>query len=122
MNGIESSSGAAFSRLLVEHDAGPLETVLHDQLNEVVVRGELEAFFASFSASDLYVELSDLVRSSRLIDNVNFYLHIGEVKHAGHVFPIFYVPFTANRTERGFDIRADPRLYVNKRAMDYVAQ
>jgi hypothetical protein len=38
---------------------------------------------------DLYVELSDLVRSSRLIDNVDFYLHIGEVKQAGHVFPIF---------------------------------
>ena len=122
INGIESSSGAAFSRLLVEHDAGPLETVLHDQLNEAVVRGELEAFFASFSASDLYVELSDLVRSSRLIDNVDFYLHIGEVKHSGHVFPIFYIPFTANGTEQGFNIRAEPRLYVNKRAMDYVAQ
>ena len=122
INGIESSSGAAFSRLLVEHDPGPLETVLHDQLNEAVVRGELEEFFAGFSAGDLYVELSDLVRSSRLIDNVDFYLHIGEVKQAGHVFPIFYVPFTANRTEQGFNIHAEPRLYVNKRAMDYVAQ
>jgi tetratricopeptide (TPR) repeat protein/very-short-patch-repair endonuclease len=122
INGIESSSGAAFSRLLVKHEAGPLETVMNDQLNEAVVRGELEAFFASFNAGDLYVELSDLVRSSRLIDNVDFYLHIGEVRHAGHVFPIFYVPFTADRTEQGFSINAEPRLYVNKRAMDYVAQ
>ncbi len=122
VNGIESSSGAAFSRLLVEHDPGPLETVLRDQLNESSLRGELEAFFATFSAGDLYVELSDLVRSSRLVENVDFYMHIGEVNHAGHVFPIFYIPFTAERTEQGFKIRSEPRLYVNKRAMDYVAQ
>ena len=86
------------------------------------MRSELEAFFASFSASDLYVELSDLVRSSRLIDNADFYLHIGEVHHAGHVFPAFYIPFTAERTETSFKISSDPRFFVNKRAMDYVAQ
>ena len=57
-----------------------------------------------------------------MIENVDFYLHIGEVKHFGHVFPIFYVPFTAERAEHGFNINAEPRLYVNKRAMDYVAQ
>ena len=108
--------------MLVQHEPSPLETVLRDHLNETVVRGELEGFFETFSAGDLYVELSDLVRSSRLIENVDFYLHIGEVKHFGHVFPIFYVPFTAERTEQGFNINAEPRLYVNKRAMDYVAQ
>ena len=97
ISGVERSSGAAFSKLLVEHEPGPLEAVLRDQLNETVVRGELEGFFETFSAGDLYVELSDLVRSSRLIDNVDFYLHIGEVKHTGHVFPIFYVPFTAEQ-------------------------
>jgi len=122
ISGIEGSSGAAFSKLLVEHEPGPLEAVLRDQLNETVVRSELEGFFETFSAGDLYVELSDLVRSSRLIDNVDFYLHIGEVKHSGHVFPVFYVPFAAERTEHGFNIKAEPRLYVNKRAMDYVAQ
>ena len=122
ISGVESSSGAAFSKLLVQHEPSPLETVLRDHLNETVVRGELEGFFETFSAGDLYVELSDLVRSSRLIENVDFYLHIGEVKHFGHVFPIFYVPFTAERTEQGFNINAEPRLYVNKRAMDYVAQ
>jgi GYF domain 2 len=122
ISGVESSSGAAFSKLLVEHEPSPLETVLRDHLNETVVRGELEGFFETFSAGDLYVELSDLVRSSRLIENVDFYLHIGEVKHFGHVFPIFYVPFTAERAEHGFNINAEPRLYVNKRAMDYVAQ
>ena len=74
------------------------------------------------NTGDLYVELSDLVRSSRLIENVDFYLHIGEAKHSGQLFPIFYVPFTAERTEQGFNINAEPRLYVNKRAMDYVAQ
>jgi hypothetical protein len=122
VNGIESASGAAFSKFLVEHEPGPLETVLRDQLEGSVVRAELEAYFSSFSAGDLYVELSDLVRSSRLIDNVDFYMHVGEVKHAGHVFPIFYIPFTAERTEHGFKIDSEPRIYVNKRAMDYVAQ
>jgi len=121
-NGIESASGAAFSSLLVEGNSEPLEAVLRDQMDVSVVRSELEAFFASFKASDLYVELSDLVRSSRLIDNADFYLHIGEIHHAGHVFPAFYIPFTAERTETSFKISSDPRFYVNKRAMDYVAQ
>ena len=121
-NGVESASGAAFSSFLVDGTPGLLEAVLRDQLDVDVVRSELESFFASFSASDLYVELSDLVRSSRLIDNADFYLHIGEIHHAGHVFPAFYIPFAAERTESGFKVTSDPRFYVNKRAMDYVAQ
>jgi hypothetical protein len=121
-NGIESASGAAFSKLLVEGTSEPLERVLRDQMEIGLVRADLQGFFDSFSASDLYVELSDLARSSRLIDNVDFYLHIGEVHHAGHVFPAFYIPFTAERTERGFSITSEPHLYANKRAMDFVAQ
>src|SRR5262249_26112508 len=96
--------------------------ILRDQLAADVVRSELEAFFANFNASDLYVELSDLVRSSRLIDDADFYLHIGEIHHAGHIFPAFYIPIKAERSESGFKITSDPRFYVNKRAMDYVAQ
>jgi hypothetical protein len=121
-NGVESASGAAFASLIVEGTQEPIIAVLRDQLDVGVVRSELEAFFASFSASDLYVELSDLVRSSRLIENSDFYLHIGEIHHARQVFPAFYIPFTAERTDTGFKISSDPRFYVNKRAMDYVAQ
>ncbi len=121
-SGIESSSGGAFSKLLVEGAAEPLEALLRDQLEIDLVRAELAAFFATFTAADLYVDLSDLVRSSRLVENTDFYMHIGEVHHSGHVFPIFYIPFTAERTELGFKIASEPRLYVNKRAMDYVAQ
>ena len=86
------------------------------------MRSALEAFFAGFNAGDLYVELSDLVRSSRLIENADFYLHVGEVHHAKQVFPAFYIPFTAERTAADFKVSSDPRFYVNKRAMDYVAQ
>jgi hypothetical protein len=121
-NGVESASGDAFSKLLVEGTSEPLERVLRDQMEISLVRADLQGFFDGFSASDLYVELSDLARSSRLIDNVDFYLHIGEVHHAGHVIPAFYIPFTAERTERGFSITSEPRLYANKRAMDFVAQ
>ena len=121
-NGVETAAGAAFSTFLIDRDVTPLETVLIDQLDVGVVRADLEEFFRAFSASDLYVELSDLVRSSRLIENADYYLHIGEVHHAGTVFPAFYMPFSAERTEAGFKLTSDPRLYVNKRAMDYVAQ
>ena len=121
-HGIESSAGGAFSVFLVDGNTKPLEAVLRDQMEVSLVRSALEAFFAGFNAGDLYVELSDLVRSSRLIENADFYLHIGEVHHANQVFPAFYIPFTAVRTETGFKISSDPRLYVNKRAMDYVAQ
>lgn len=121
-SGLENSAGAAFSALLVDGSAVPIEEVLRDQLEVLVVRTQLQAFFDSFSASDLYVELSDLVRSSRLIDNVDFYMHIAEIHHGGHVFPSFYIPFTAERTENGFSIMSETRLYANKRAIDFVAQ
>jgi AAA domain len=121
-SGIETSSGAAFSKLLVEGSSESLRRLLRDQLEINLIRRELEAFFATFTTADLYVDLSDLVRSSRLVENADFYMHIGEVHYAGHVFPIFYIPFTAERTEQGFQINSASRLYVNKRAMDYVAQ
>lgn len=64
-NGIESSAGASFSQLLVEGNPEALERLVRDQLEMSLVRSELEAFFATFTATDLYVDLSDLVRSSR---------------------------------------------------------
>lgn len=120
--GIEATAGGAFSAYLVKGDIEGLKAVLGDQISLEVVRADLQDFFSSFAASDLYVDLSDLVRSSRLIDNADFYLHIGEVQHAGVVFPAFYMPISLERTEGGFRLISDPRLYVNKRAMDYVAQ
>ncbi len=121
-NGIETASSAAFSSLLVEQNSLPLQSVLSDQLDLSLVHSELAEFFSTFAAADLYTDLSDLVRSSRLIENVEFYLHIGEIHHSGHTYPIFYIPFTAERTEKGFEVSSEPRMYVNKRAMDYVAQ
>ena len=121
-NGIENSSGAAFAKLLVQGSAEPLEGLLRDQLEINLIRTELQTFFATFTTADLYVDLSDLVRSSRLVENVDFYMHIGEIHHSGHVFPIFYIPFAVERIEHSFKITSEPRLYVNKRAMDYVAQ
>jgi hypothetical protein len=121
-NGVEGASGSAFSTLLVDHNPIPLESLLRDQLKPALVRSELVEFFATFASGDLYTDLSDLVRTSRLLEDVDFYLHIGEVHHSGHAYPIFYIPCTAERTERGFKIDSEPRLYVNKRAMDYVAQ
>jgi hypothetical protein len=121
-NGIETASGPAFSMLLVERNSSTIEEVLRDQLEPSLVRSELTSFFTTFSASDLYTDISDLVRSSRLIENVDFYLHIGEVHHSGHIYPIFYIPFVVDRADKGFRVTSDPRLYVNKRAMDYVAQ
>lgn len=34
----------------------------------------------------------------------------------------FYMPFAIERTETAFKITSDVRFYVNKRAMDYIAQ
>jgi hypothetical protein len=121
-NGIETTSGPAFSTLLVEENQEPLTKLLQDQLAVEVVRSELKNFFSVFASGDLYVDLTDLTRSSRLIDNVELYLHIGEVHHSGQTYPMFYMPLTADRTERGYTIKTEPHLYVNKRAMDYVAQ
>jgi hypothetical protein len=108
--------------LLVEENQEPLTKLLQDQLAVEVVRSELKNFFSVFASGDLYVDLTDLTRSSRLIDNVELYLHIGEVHHGGQTYPMFYMPLTADRTERGYTIKTEPHLYVNKRAMDYVAQ
>jgi hypothetical protein len=122
VTGVETASGAAFSTFLVHANTKPLEEILHDQLALVVVRQQFDDFFASFSASDLYVELSDLIRSLSLIEDADLYLHIGEVHHSGQVFPAFYIPIRVERAETSFKINSDQRFYVNKRAMDYVAQ
>jgi Tetratricopeptide repeat len=103
-HGVESASGGVFSIFLVDGNMNPLAAVLRDQMEVDLVREELKAFFSGFNAGDLYVELSDLVRSSRLIENTDFYLHIGEVHHANQVFPAFYIPLTTERTETGFNI------------------
>ena len=87
------------------------------------MRSELEAFFAGFTAADLYVDLSDLVRSVEADRECRFlpaYRARSITPVTSSPSSIFLLPPSGPR--RDFKISSDPRLYVNKRAMDYVAQ
>jgi len=116
-----SSALADFIRL--EDDARLLE-LMEEVFSDGVIRVKLSEYFEVFKAGDLFTQLRELSAVEQLEDNLEYYLYLGEVKHLAHQFPLFYIPFKMEQEAKAakFNLTLDPRILVNKKAIDYIAR
>ena len=99
-----------------------LEGLITDTFEIKKLREKLNYFFEDFAAGDLFTELRELSAVEKLDDNLEFYLNIGEVKFNKNVFPIFYIPLQHVIEKGKAKLSLEPRLLVNKRAIDYISR
>ena len=118
----ESAIGEALGALLVDGDAGELGQMLGDHINASVFRDRISAFFDNFAAGDLYAEINGLVNTVHLQDSLETYLYVGEAAFERHTYPVFYLAVHIERNGTTYTLTADPHLYINKKALDYIAQ
>jgi hypothetical protein len=59
-----------------------------------------------------------------MAEDQQLYLYIGDLKFANSLYPVVYIPLQVKQDEQSgeFQLELDSHLYVNKRAVDYVAQ
>lgn len=117
--------GPALNTLILNGASKPFEGVLEEFFDAIDAKRRLTDFFDVFAASDAYQEIRELHSyAHRTGENFQLYLYFGDIRYRTHTFPIFYVPVNVSQAEEsgGFILTTDSRLYVNKAAIDWIAQ
>lgn len=114
----------ALNTLAVSGSEEPLQAALGEFFAETEARQRLKDFFDNFATSDAWQELRDLHGLTRMGENLQLYLYICDLRFGNSLYPVAYVPVTVKQAEQSaeFHLELDSNLYVNKRAIDYVAQ
>jgi hypothetical protein len=61
---------------------------------------------------------------TRMAEEQQLYLYVGDLRFSNLLFPVVYLPLIISQDEQSgeFHLELDSHLYVNKRAIDHVAQ
>jgi len=114
----------ALNTLITSGDSGPLVAVFDEFFTASTIKQSLAQFFEEFSTADVFLEVRDLDNTLRTAENQSLYLYIGDIRFGTASFPLFYIPLDIKFDEQAtaFVLTADPHLYVNKRALDWIVQ
>ena len=114
----------ALNTLIISGESAALAAVLDEFFNAADVKQSLTQFFEEFSTADVFLELRDLDNTLRTAENQSLYLYMCDIRFGTTTFPIFYIPLELRFDDHAtaFVLTADPHLYVNKRALDWIVQ
>lgn len=112
----------ALAEVVVKYDNTALRQVLQEHFELEGVKAVMKEFFEGFIASDLFVELVDMCRSQRMLENTEFFLYIGTVQVEGTTYPLAFQRLELTETQGGLELQADPQLYINAQAIDYAVE
>lgn len=118
----EESIGAALNTALVNQDFYEYDQLIADLLSENSIKRKLRGYFETYATSDLFRDLYELLSTMRIKENTELYLYIGDLKYKKVTYPLFYIPISLVASPGRFVLHIDPHLYINKKAIDYIAQ
>ena len=86
------------------------------------IKNNLTLFFETLGVADLFSEIYEMERNKNILDKQDFYLYFGEITFNNTRYPIFYIPFALTRIDDVMDLEFDSQIYINKKALEYIAQ
>lgn len=86
------------------------------------VKNIVSNFFESFKVTDLFSEVYELSKNQSILDKQDFYLYFCDITYNKIKYPIFYIPFSIERLNDVINITFDSQVYINKKALEYIAQ
>ena len=90
------------------------------QINEV--KSTIKSFFENFQVFDLYNEVYEMSRNKAILDKQEFYFYFSDISYNKVKYPIFYIPFSVEKSGESLVFEFDAQLYINKKALEYIAQ
>ena len=90
------------------------------QINEV--KSTIKSFFENFQVFDLYNEVYEMSRNKAILDKQEFYFYFSDISYNRVKYPIFYIPFSVEKSGESLVFEFDAQLYINKKALEYIAQ
>ena len=95
---------------------------LHNVFEIKKIKKTILDFFETFKVTDLYSEILEMDRNRNILDKQEFYFYFCDISFNRAQYPIFYIPFSLGRNTNTLTIEFDSRIYINKRAIEYIAQ
>ena len=86
------------------------------------VKSNIVSFFENFRVGDLFAEIYEMERNRTILDKQEFYLYFCDITFNNAKYPIFYIPFSVNKQGDKLNIEFDSQVYINKKALEYIAQ
>lgn len=99
-----------------------LSTELWETISLVEVQALLVERFSEMKVADLFDEVKDLENNKAILDKQDFYLYFGDIAYKGSKYPIFYLPINLVKLQESFQLEFDAQVYINKKALEYIAQ
>lgn len=99
-----------------------LEKEIKDTLSLTEVREALLQFFENLQVADLFAEVFEMDRNRSILDKQDFYLYFGDISFQNTKYPIFYIPVSVVRQDDTLSLEFDAQVYINKRALEFIAQ
>ncbi|MDP2997294.1 MAG: AAA domain-containing protein, partial [Bryobacterales bacterium] len=109
-------------RRLVTGDAADAASELETVLDAPAVKSQVVTFFSDLAIGDLFAGLYELERNKSILEKQEFYLYFGDIHYQEIKYPVFYIPFQASIDQDRIAIEFDARVYINKRALEYIVQ
>jgi hypothetical protein len=97
-------------------------TELHETISLPEVQAILVERFSEMKVADLFDEVKDLENNKAILDKQDFYLYFGDISYKGNKYPIFYLPINLVKLQESFQLEFDSQVYINKKALEYIAQ
>lgn len=97
---------------------------LINYINVENLKNVTKDYFAEYNVADLYLELSNMEKSKKLLDKQEMYFSFFDIAYNGVKYPIFFIPVELIENNEGnrFVINFDSQLYVNKKSLEFIAQ
>ena len=107
---------------LLSKEKPKVSTELHEAINLTEVQAILVERFSEMRVADLFDEVKDLENNKAILDKQDFYLYFGDISYKGNKYPIFYLPINLVKLQDSFQLEFDAQVYINKKALEYIAQ
>jgi hypothetical protein len=99
-----------------------LKNFLSDVLSLSVIKRKMRDFFEKFASGDLFFDINELFENKRLNEKDDFYLYFCTMSYNKRSYPLFYFPMTISKETDTFVLTLEPRVLINKKAIEYVVQ
>ena len=88
-----------------------------DEIKRILVE-----FFEGYQTTDLYDDIVILASNKSILENQSIYLCFCDVTYRNVKYPLFYLPFDLAKDKEVFSVSFGPHVYINKKALEYIAQ
>ena len=107
---------------LLAKEKPKIASELHETISLPEIQALLVERFSEMKVADLFDEVKDLENNKSILDKQDFYLYFGDISYKGNKYPLFYLPINLIKLQESFQLEFDAQVYVNKKALEYIAQ